>query len=149
MNRPSIRFGRSGRRTRGQSAVETMFMIPILLMVFLGMFELFTITFASQNAHIRAREYVLHGGTYTVGAPNNESIAHSSVFKNGNYIVAEKDIWGLASIPGGGGISKGWTAWANDRGIPGIANGTSDRGDYIVTHAYICSPVGCPSETNP
>jgi hypothetical protein len=122
-----------------------MFMIPILIMVFLGMFELFTITFGAQNAHIRAREYVLHGGAYTSSKPSNENPSSmGTVFKNGNYIVAEKDVWGLASIPGGNGMNRGWASWANDRGIPGIARGTSDKGTPIRTTAFICSPVGCP-----
>ncbi len=139
---------------RGQSAVETMFMVPILLLVFIGMYELFTITFAAQNAHIRAREYVLHAGFYTpsgvkdaMSEPVGNINSGGPLFDNGNYIVADTDIWGLSSAPGGGGSPNlGWRASAHDRGIRGVVLDDGDRGTYIKATAYICSPIGCPPE---
>jgi hypothetical protein len=129
-----------------------MFMIPALLLVFMGMYELFTITFGAQNAHIRAREYVLHSGEYTRSAPANEPAtgldrvdSNGPLFESGNYVVADKDIWGLASAPGGGGTPNfGWKAAAHDQGIVGVATSSDDRGEYVKATAYICSPIGCP-----
>lgn len=51
-------------RRQGQSAVETMLIVPIIAMTIMSMYYLWSITWASQNAHMRAREYVLHGDTY-------------------------------------------------------------------------------------
>ncbi len=153
---------KTGRRAavqRGQSAVETMFMIPLLILVFMGMYELFTITFAAQNAHIRAREYVLHNGEYTPGSRrpppevgnliSNGSLntgGNPPLFSGGNYIIADPGIWGVSSgiASGGGGVKKGWKARSTDRGIPGVATSNSDRGTRVTAYAYICSPMGCP-----
>ena len=140
MSDVSERFSSTRRRgQRGQSAVETMFMIPVLLLVFVGMYELFSITFASQHAHIRAREYVLHNGRYIEQAPAGENAGGSSVFSSSNYRVADKDIWGA------GGSGRGYTAWAHDRGVPGIGPDASDPGTRVCAAAYICSPSGCPA----
>jgi len=135
------------QRQFGQSAVETMFMIPVILLVFVGMYELFTLTFAAQNAHIRAREYVLHDGCYTPSSriPPGESSGGGSVFDctAGNYIIAERDIWGLSSGPTA--PTMGWTGTARDQAIAGVvtaAGGSS--GARVVAKAYICSPIGCP-----
>ncbi len=145
---------------RGQSAVETMFMIPLLILVFMGMFELFTITFAAQNAHIRAREYVLHNGAYVpasrrpaseAGAPaSNGTLVTSGnppLFDGSNYIVADPGIWGISSLvaSGGGTLRKGWVAKSTDRGIPGVVTSSADRGTRVTAYAYICSPMGCPT----
>ena len=147
-------------RQRGQSAVETMFMIPLLVLVFMGMYELFTITFAAQNAHIRAREYVLHNGAYTpssrrpppeAGNPATNGTLYTSgnppLFDGGNYIVADPGIWGVSSLvaSGGGAVDKGWVARSTDRGIPGVITSDADRGTRVTAYAYICSPMGCPS----
>ncbi len=146
-------------RQGGQSAVETMFMIPLLLLVFMGMYELFTITFAAQNAHIRAREYVLHNGQYTLDARrpapeagnlvSNGSLdtsGNSPLFTGGNYIIADPGIWGLSSAiaAGGGGAKMGWVARSSDRGIPGVVTRAGDNGTRVTAFAYICSPMGCP-----
>ncbi len=147
-------------RQRGQSAVETMFMIPLLLLVFMGMFELFTITFAAQNAHIRAREYVLHNGAYVpasrrpapeAGSPASNGTLQTSgnppLFDGSNYIVADPGIWGVSSLVASGGstVRKGWVARSTDRGIPGVVTSSADRGTVVTAYAYICSPMGCPS----
>ena len=44
------------RRRRGQSAVETMMMMPILALVIVALYYLWSIAFAAQNVHLRARE---------------------------------------------------------------------------------------------
>lgn len=148
------------RGARGQSAVETMFMIPLLLLVFMGMYELFTLTFAAQNAHIRAREYVLHNGQFTpdsrrpaaerggslTGSGNLEVSGGTPLYVNGNYIVADPGIWGISSSIGGGGgpPDSGWVANSSDRGIPGVVTSSGASGTSVTAFAYICSPTGCP-----
>jgi len=142
------------RGLRGQSAVETMFMIPIMLLVFMGMYELFTLTFATQNAHIRAREYVLHDGAYISAAPAGEpGTGGNSVFDAGagNYRIADPSSWGAAGAATGSSSAKGFSAFAHDQAIAGIssaANGNAQfggrPGEYVRANAYICSPIGCP-----
>lgn len=144
---------RMRQHARGQSAVETMFMIPIMLLVFMGMYELFTITFAAQNAHIRAREYVLHDGAYVQGrAPQGEG-GGASVFDagNGNYIIADPATWGAAGAVTGSANAKGFSAFAHDQAIAGISGqGNTEsqfggrNGVYLRANAFICSPTGCP-----
>lgn len=138
---------------RGQSAVETMFMIPIMLLVFMGMFELFTLTFAAQNAHIRAREYVLHGGKYITDAPGGEPGKNADTvfdYNAGNYRIADPATWGAAGAVTGSGNSKGFSSWAHDQAIGGVSslNGNNAQfggreGEYVKAKAFICSPIGC------
>ena len=52
------------RHRRAQSAVEVMLVAPVAVLVLLAMLQLFTLTFAAENAHLRAREHVLHGTAY-------------------------------------------------------------------------------------
>lgn len=53
------------RRARsGQSGVETMLLVTIVVTVLMGMVHLFQVTWAAQNSHIRAREAVLHDTHY-------------------------------------------------------------------------------------
>lgn len=108
------RPSRSARRrggSRGQSAVETMLVMPIIMMVFTSMYYLFTITFASQNAHIRAREYALHESTYM--GDRAYQVSGGSVWDSSknNYKKADSDL--------------NVTAQSTDRSIPGT--GTSGR----------------------
>ncbi|MBN1334774.1 MAG: pilus assembly protein [Deltaproteobacteria bacterium] len=49
---------------RAQSALETLLLVPILLLVLGAMVHLFRVTYASRNAHVRAREHVLHGSAW-------------------------------------------------------------------------------------
>lgn len=146
-----------GRRAEGgQSAVETMFMIPIMLFVFMGMFELFTITFGAQNAHIRAREYVLHDGAYTSSAPSGENATKGdTVFDpaSKNYRIASPDSWGVAGAATGSSSARGFAAFAHDQGLATISSAGGQgaefgsgarKGAYVRANAYICSPIGCP-----
>ena len=147
-------LARRRRSMRGQSAVETIVMLPIFILVFMGMYELFTITYGAQKAHIRAREYVLHAGVYTPGAPAQEDNldaygpdGQGTVFDPSvrNYKIASTEIWGAAA---GSGSVQGWRHSAHDRGIPGVymPDETADqrRGTYIKATAYLCSPIRCP-----
>jgi len=47
-------------RQNGQAAVETIFSIPIFLILFLIGFQLFVITWNSQYAHARSRYDAIH-----------------------------------------------------------------------------------------
>lgn len=50
----------------------------LLTVVLVSMYHLFTVTWASQNAHMRAREAVLHGDAYLTGA-RTSYVSHSRV----------------------------------------------------------------------
>lgn len=101
---------RHRRPRRAQSAVEVMLLMPVVMMVFMAMYYLWSITFASANCHMRAREYALHGDTYLGGRAHGES--GSSALDGSDYRKAER---GLQSFEFSGNSS--------DRSIPGV--GTS------------------------
>lgn len=104
------------RHRRGQSAVETVLLMPVIMMVFMAMYYLFTITFAAQNAHLRAREYALHGDTYLGG--RSHGTTGSSAFGFFNYQKAERGITPFR-----------FSGTATDRSI----DGTSTSGGVTVT----------------
>ena len=53
------------RRARSaQAAVEIMLLAFMVTVILVSMFHLFTVTWANQNAHMRAREALLHDTTY-------------------------------------------------------------------------------------
>lgn len=74
-----------GRR-RGQSAVETMMIVPLVAITIMALCYLWSIIFASENAHIRAREYVLHGQSYL---ESSDGVSGSDVFSGNNYQRAD------------------------------------------------------------
>jgi hypothetical protein len=78
------------RARRAQAAVETMLALPLLMMVLMGTYYLFTITFAAENAHLRAREYVLHENAYLGSRAYN--VSGSSVWDGDNYRKAERGV---------------------------------------------------------
>ncbi len=91
------------RRRRGQAAVETMLLTFMVMIVLLGLVHLFSLTWASQNAHIRAREAVFHGDAYLTGAKGDSQFTQPSSApfdpsmpgvsgNSGNYTVAEDSI---------------------------------------------------------
>lgn len=88
------------RRRRGQAAIETMLLAFLVMMVLLGMVQLFTLTWGSQNAHIRAREAVFHGDAYLEGTrassqytqPGSAPFSTSLAGPGGNYTVAEDEL---------------------------------------------------------
>lgn|GEM_PF-5591787 len=90
----------------GQSVVETMLAVPLFIMIFMSMYYLWSICFAAQNSHIRAREYVLHGEFYKTSPYQTSG---STVFDDGtgNYLKA----YGLGSR----------SATSSDSSIPGMA----------------------------
>ena len=75
------------RARRGQSAVETMLLMPLLVLVTVAMYYFWSIAWASQNAHLRAREYVLHGDTYLGDRGADESGSYP--FSGDNYTRAD------------------------------------------------------------
>jgi hypothetical protein len=66
-----------GTKRRGQAAVETMLLAFLVMMILMSLVHLFTVTWASENAHIRAREGVMHGTSFLVG--DRADIAYTSV----------------------------------------------------------------------
>jgi hypothetical protein len=78
------------RKRRAQSAIETMLLIPVVMMVFIAMYYLWSITFAAANCHMRAREYALHGDTYLQGRSHGTS--GSSALSGRDYQKAERGL---------------------------------------------------------
>ena len=73
-------------RRRGQSAVETMMVVPLVAVTILALYYLWSVIFASENAHLRAREAALHGTTYL---PDDDGVSASAPFSGNNYEKAE------------------------------------------------------------
>lgn len=100
-------------RRRGQAAIETtlsMFGIVVLIM---GTWHLFQVTWAAQNANIRAREAVLHGTSNMTGKKLQFSEASSPVWDTSanNYKLASY------------GETIDFTATATDRTNNGFFSG--------------------------
>lgn len=75
----------------GQAAVETMMMAWIIAVILVSMYHLFTVTWATSNAHMRAREAALHGDAYLSGVRTTYTRSVRSPFlpSVGNYRKAE------------------------------------------------------------
>lgn len=156
------RGARRSRSRAGQAAVETIFMLPTFLLIFIGMYELFSVTFAAQNAHIRAREYLFHHGAYLPnsripGWEGNQNKPGNPIFDvgAGEYAVARPDIWGVAGLVDAGpldgaGLTGEFAAYAEDWAVDGIVEGDINssggpgKGAHIRASLVICSPFGCP-----
>ncbi|MFN7145192.1 MAG: hypothetical protein ACK4YP_15560 [Myxococcota bacterium] len=107
------------RTRRAQSAVETMLMMPLIALVIVAMYYLWSIAWASQNAHLRAREYALHGDTYLGSRGNGES--GSSPFAGTDYKRADSTNFRFS------GRSK-------DRSIAGVgASGVEVEVEAVIT----------------
>lgn len=106
------------RLRRGQSAVETMMVVPIVALTIMSLYYLWSVIFASENAHIRAREYVLHGDAYL---PDADGVTGDSPFSAGNYQRADS-------------TSFHFEAKATDQSL-----GVFGRSDDIETTAVITS----------
>ena len=91
---------RHRRIRRAQSAVEVMLLLPVVMMVFISMYYLWSITSAAANCHMRAREYALHGDTYLGGRAQGTS--GSAALQGGDYRKAER---GLTSFEFSGSSS--------------------------------------------
>ena len=74
------------RTRRGQSAVETMMVVPLVALTIMSLYYLWSVIFASENAHIRSREYALHGDAYL---PDADGVSGNSPFSGGNYQRAD------------------------------------------------------------
>lgn len=125
----TIRVRRLRRfRRRGQAAVETMMLAFMVMVILVCMVHLFSVTWASENAHMRAREGVLHRTTYLQGkragtdfivpgadspwdsATSNYRVAESGAqpfrFQADAYdttmddMIGSQDIWVTATIVG-------------------------------------------------
>lgn len=79
------------RYRRAQSAVEVMLLVPVVMMVFIAMYYLWSITFAAANCHMRAREYAFHGNTNLGGRAQGTS-GDESALQGGDYKKAERGI---------------------------------------------------------
>lgn len=142
-------MARKRKNQSGQAAVETIFMLPIFVLIFVGMYELFSVTFAAQNAHVRAREYLLHNGEYIDNSrrPPQENARMGGIFQGGEYIVADPDIWGVAGSINGGGLKGDFKSRAEDWGVQGIKRGNEAAGGpgaHVEVEMVLCSPFGCP-----
>lgn len=138
---------RDKRGIAGQAAVETVFMLPIFMLIFIGMYELFTVTYGAQHAHIRARENLLHNGVYTPSSrtpPYGNRRPPTALFANGEYVVAKPDIWGVPGVVLGSGLSGDFAASSEDYGWGGIQGDGNSGGAHIKANLVICSPYGCP-----
>lgn len=108
------------RRRKGQSAVETLLVVPIFIVVIVAMLQLWSITWGSQNAHLRAREYVLHEDTYLGGRSGDAS--GSAPWDGDNYAKATSTTFRFE-------------ATSSDEGLPGV----SRSGQRVTATAVITS----------
>ncbi len=70
---------RRPRRTneKGQSAVEVLFGIPVLLTIFVLGFQLFEITWNAQYAHVRSRQEMMNFAAHRPCFANNDGGTNS------------------------------------------------------------------------
>mgnify|MGYP001346462923 CR=1 FL=1 len=88
------------RRRRGQAAVETMLLVFLVMLVLLGLVHFFSLTWGSQNAHLRAREAAFHGDAFLQGTragsqftqPGTAPFSTSLAGPGGNYTVAPSEV---------------------------------------------------------
>lgn len=74
------------RQRRGQAAVETLLLVPVVVVVMIAMLQLWSVTFAATNAHLRAREAVLHGTKYL--DDRGSDVSDRAPFSGNNYTKA-------------------------------------------------------------
>ena len=60
--------------------------VPLVAITILSLYYLWSVIFASENAHIRAREYALHGDAYL---PDSDGVSGSAPFSGSNYKRAD------------------------------------------------------------
>lgn len=116
------RTPRSLPRRRGQSAVETLIALPIVILVLVAMVQLWSLTWATQNAHLRAREAVLHGSSTYLRGGRSDGVTAFAPFAGRNYTPA---------------ISTNFyfRATATDQTLPGV----DDRGTTVRATAVLRS----------
>ena len=110
------------RRRRAQSAVEVILLVPVIMMVFISMYYLWSITFAAQNCNLRAREAALHGTKYL--GPRANGASGSAPLSGNNYQVADR--WPA---------EFDFNGTSSDTSIPGMGDATVT----ITANAYITS----------
>lgn len=94
-------------KEKGQSSIEVLFMIPVMLLILMGMYQLFCITFASSNAHIRAREFTLHceyKGTTTVA--DDRGYTSCALESPTNYKLADDIVHNPPSATAGDTVNR-------------------------------------------
>lgn len=106
------------RRRAGQSTVESMILMPLLALVIVALYQLWSVAWAAQNAHLRAREQVLHGDAYLGGRPGD--VSGSAPFSGNNYEKAESTTFRFESQ-------------ATDETVPGVGRGQSIRTKAVIT----------------
>jgi len=79
------------RGRRGQAAIETSLSLFGVVVLIMGTWHLFQVTWGAQNANIRAREAVLHGTSNMSGKKASFTTADNPVWDEGkdNYKLAE------------------------------------------------------------
>jgi uncharacterized protein HemY len=105
-------------RRRAQSAIEVMMLVPVIMMIMMCMYYLWSITFAAANCNMRAREYALHGDTYL--GSRSHGTSGSAALSGGDYRKAERGLRNFrfsgrssdTSIPGPGTSGQTVTASA-------------------------------------
>ncbi len=109
-----MRLHRNHKRRRGQSAVETMLLATMICTMLIGMLHLFQVTWATQNAHIRAREAVMHGTTYLENhAPRADYVSVGSTPWDDSDLNYNKAGYS-GTTPGGVDTPYTFTAQATD-----------------------------------
>ena len=63
----------------------------VVVMLLVAMVHLFTVTWATQNAHLRAREALMHGDVYLTGVAPDYVEVTQTPFQSDNYQRAEPD----------------------------------------------------------
>lgn len=103
---------------RAQSTLEAMMLMPLITIMIVALYYLWSIAWASQNAHLRARETVLHGCAYLA----MDCEEGSDPFGTNNYDKADSTIFHFS-------------AGSSDTSIPGF----SGSGESISVTATITS----------
>ncbi|MFH1465542.1 MAG: hypothetical protein ABIO70_14235 [Pseudomonadota bacterium] len=70
-------------RRRAQSVIEVMMLVPVIMMVMVAMYYLWSVTFAAANCNMRAREYALHGSRYL--GSRSHGTSGSAVLSGNDY----------------------------------------------------------------
>lgn len=113
-----MRASPATRRRLGQSTVESMILMPLLALVIVALYQLWSVAWAAQNAHLRAREQVLHGDTYLGGRPGD--VGGNAPFAGNNYKKAERTTFRFQST-------------ADDETLPGVSGGKRIRAKAVIT----------------
>ncbi len=109
---------RAGRARRGgQSAIEAMLVVPIVAMAIMVLYYLWSVAWAAQNAHIRARECVLHDDQYLAADDHCDA-----PFSGGNYRRADDTTFSFS----GGGSDESLPVFGRANSIRTSATITSD-----------------------